>query len=59
MIVHKCDICKKEMDRWFIVSVEIGVIADYLTFSDLMQRRGRKEYCESCFERIFDNVKKE
>lgn len=49
MIVHKCDICKKEMGVWIEVNIDIGAKGPNVNVADLLQLRGTKEICKDCY----------
>ena len=57
IIIHKCDICRKEMITWLFLDVKIGAVADYINVSSLTQYKQKREICERCFDRIMESCK--
>lgn len=48
MIIHKCDICGKEMSSWINITVTVGANRSEVHVGDLINLQGVKEVCKSC-----------
>lgn len=58
MIIHICDICRKNMYEWLTVDVSIGAERDYINVSHLIPYKRKWEICKNCFDRAADSCAK-
>lgn len=49
MVVHKCDICKKEVGVWLHVKVEICSKSSETNIYDLLPLQGERDICKNCY----------
>lgn len=48
-----CDICGKEISRWFILTVRIGAKHDWQNVSDMIYPANELQICKECFDKTF------
>ena len=58
MIVHKCDICGKEIGVWFSITVNIGASRPETNVADLVGYQGTIELCKDCFPKKWTEKEK-
>ena len=54
MIIHQCDICKKEITTWISINVTPDAAYSFTNIGDLINYRGYYELCPKCFKKIID-----
>ena len=49
MIIHKCDICGKEMGVWFKVALTVECSRPEINVADIIHLQGTTEICKDCY----------
>lgn len=49
MIIHKCDICGKEIDVWFKVVLTVEASHPETNVADIIHLQGTTEICKDCY----------
>lgn len=55
MNAFKCDICEKEMGRWYRVNINPMAMYDEMNVSHMVRHKSIKDICEKCFEKLKSN----
>lgn len=59
MVIHKCDICGKELGVWLNVNIEPNAALVFSNVGHLIEYSGEYEICEDCFENLLKKIKGE
>ncbi len=54
MVIHKCDVCGKEMCNWLTLSITTHV--EEWNGKDASAIYGTREVCQDCFNKYFEKV---
>lgn len=57
MKMFRCDICGKEIGRWYRVSIIPYAMYDEINVSDMVKREYSKDICKDCIEMVETKVK--
>ena len=49
MVIHKCDICGKEMSVWFKVVLTVEASRPEINVADIINLQGTTEICKDCY----------
>lgn len=49
MLIHKCDLCHKEMGVWFELNVKINALDPKTNVGPYLNRTGYAELCVKCY----------
>lgn len=52
MVIHKCDVCGKEMCSWLNITPQPEAIDPILSISNILRFRTPHEVCRECWENI-------
>lgn len=52
MISFKCDVCGKELGRWYRVTVSPYALCSFQNVSHMIKNECMKDICEDCFEKV-------
>ncbi len=58
MVIHKCDICNKEMAVWLKIDIDIESRYAQASIAELLPFKGTIELCKKCFMNKYVLVKK-
>ena len=59
MVIHKCDICGKELGVWLSVSIKPNAALVFSNVGHLIKYSGEYEICEKCFMNLYETIKGE
>jgi hypothetical protein len=52
MVIHKCDVCGKEMCAWLEITPQPNTSNSILNIANLLQFRTTHEICDNCWNNI-------
>lgn len=53
----KCDICEKQVSRWFDLNIDINAQYDWINVSDMLKYRKKMQVCLDCLKRFCEEQK--